>query len=149
MFIKSNQIRRGFTLYETIIALMVTILTLGVLQQSLQILKIIQQTDFQEQVRWHITQEKMQKVLQNSKIINLKNQRIVYSSNDEQSKRVIEKYWAGDKLMLHATTVSSGGHEPIMTNLRKINIEKNGNLVIITTENKAQQKSMMCLVYND
>lgn len=51
MFIKLNQPHRGFTLYETIIALMVTILTLGVLQQSLQILKIIQQTDFQEQVR--------------------------------------------------------------------------------------------------
>ena len=149
MFIKLNQPHRGFTLYETIIALMVTILTLGVLQQSLQILKIIQQTDFQEQVRWHITQEKLQTVLQNSKIINLKNQRIVYSSNDEQNKRVIEKYWAGGKLMLHATTVLNGGHEPIMTDLRKINIEKNGNLVIITTENKAQQKSMMCLVYND
>lgn len=149
MFIKSNQPHRGFTLYETIIALMVTIMTLGILQQSLQILKIIQRTDFQEQVRWHITQEKLQIVLQNSKIINLKNQRIVYSPNNEQNKRVIEKYWAGDKLMLHATTVSSGGHEPIMTGLRKINIEKNGNLVIITTENKAQQKSTMCLVYDE
>lgn len=149
MFIKSNQPRRGFILYETIIALMVTIMTLGILQQSLQILKIVQQTDFQEQVRWHITQEKLQETLQNSKSIDLKNQRIVYLKNDEQDKRVIEKYWAKGILMLHATTVSNGGHEPIMTDLQKINIEKNGNLVIITTENKAQQKSTMCLVYDE
>lgn len=149
MFIKSNLPRKGFTLYETIIALMVTVMTLGILQQSLQILKIVQKTDFRDQVRWHITQEKLQNTLQDNKIVDLEKHRIVYLEKESEKKKAIEKYLTENGLILRITSTTRGGHEPIMTNLRKINIEKNGNLVIITTENKASQSSTMCLVYDE
>ncbi|WP_162261219.1 ComGF family competence protein [Companilactobacillus kimchiensis] len=135
-------------MYEAVVALIVTIMTLGILQQSLQILKRVQNTSFREQVRWHITQEKLQSLLDENKVIDVNDQQILYLNLQTNKKWMIEKYGpiVGDK-MLRITTAADGGHEPILTNLQKINIEKFRNLVIITTVNKAGQKSEMCLTY--
>jgi len=127
MFIKIRGRHSGFVLYESIVALMITIMTLGILQQSLQILHSVQKTTFREQLRWHITQEKLQNKLGKAKIVSLDDFKIVYKNKSER-KWVIEKY---QMRMLRITTADKGGHEPIMVNLRKINIEKKDKLVNI------------------
>ncbi|WP_166806664.1 ComGF family competence protein [Companilactobacillus zhachilii] len=121
---------------------MIAIMTLGALQESIQLLKTIQKTSFRDQVRWHITQEKLQDVLGKAQIIKLDEDIIIYQ-NDPNKRMVLEAY--GGR-MLRIKTADNKGHEPIMTNLNKINIEKIQNLVIITTENKAGQKSQMCII---
>ncbi|GEO78486.1 competence type IV pilus minor pilin ComGF [Companilactobacillus mindensis] len=154
MFMKLKSNHKAFTIYESVLALMVTILTLGVLQQSLLILKQVQNTSFREQLRWHITQEKLQSILQNNKIVKLTNSKIIYEDRtNNNQKMVIESYpdKANSKpkeqlYMLRLTTAAQGGHEPIIMNLRKITIEKIRNLVIITTvNNNAGKTSEICL----
>ncbi|CAJ1187549.1 hypothetical protein CPR19088_GLDEOEPO_01854 [Companilactobacillus paralimentarius] len=142
MFIKLKNKHRGFILYETVVALMITIMTLGILQQSLQILHSVQKTSFRDQVRWHITQEKLQDLLGPRKLKSVLDDKVYYF-NDENKTMVLENY---QSQMLRITTATEGGHLPVMTNIQKINIEKIENLVIITTENKAGQKSQMCII---
>jgi len=142
MFIRCNSRRKGFVLYEAIVALMVTVMTLGILQQSLQILKIVQQTSFRDQLRWHVTQEKLQELLKHNKIRRMDDKRIVFFDEATQKTRVIERY-GGDTLRIVDAVEETS--EPIITNLKQINIEKIQNLVIITTVNKAGQKSEMYL----
>lgn len=142
MFIKLKNKHRGFILYETVVALIITIMTLGILQQSLQILHSVQKTSFRDQVRWHITQEKLQDLLGPRKLKKVLDDKIYYF-NDEDKTMVLETY---QSRMLRITTATEGGHLPVMTNIQKINIEKIENLVIITTENKAGQKSQMCII---
>lgn len=129
-------------MYEAVLSLLITIMTLGILQQSLQLLKIIQKTSFRDQLRWHITQEKLQEVLGKAEIVEINAGKIIYK-NKNMRKMTIDRY---NFRTLRITTADKGGHEPIMTNLNKINIEKIQNLVIITTENKAGQKSQMCII---
>lgn len=145
MSIKWKSKHSGFTLYESVIALMITVMTLGVLQQSLQILKTVQNTTFRDQLRWHITQEKLQTILKDNQIKLVTDDKVVYFDRQKKKSMVIEKYPAGRLFMLRLTTSTNGGHEPIMMNLNKISIEKNRNLVIITTENHLGQKSEMYL----
>jgi len=142
MFIRCNSKRDGFILYESIVALMITIMTLGILQQSLQILRTIQQTTFRDQLRWHVTQEKLQELLGKSEIKRIDEGRIIFFDKSAQKTRIIEKYNYDTLRISEATEDVS---EPIITNLSKINIEKIQNLVIITTVNKAGQKSEMYL----
>lgn len=142
MFIRCNFKRKGFVLYEAIVALMIAVMTLGILQQSLQILKIVQQTSFRDQLRWHVTQEKLQELLNHNKIKRMDDKQIIFFDEATQKTRVIERY-NGD--MLRIVDAVGGTSEPIITNLKQINIEKIQNLVIITTVNKAGQKSEMYL----
>ena len=155
MFIRSTNKRHGFVLYETIVALMVTILTLGILQQALQIMKTIQNTTFNDQLRWHITQDKIQKTLNDAfEIRDVTKDKIIYSGKKlekgEHPGFVFEVYQGNtNDYMLRKTTATKGGHEPILTGQQEINIEKISNLVIITTVNKAGEKSEMILTLND
>jgi len=132
----------GFVLYEAIVALMISIMTLGILQQSLQILHNVQNTSFREQVRWHITQERLQELLSKNKVTRVYEDKIYYI-NEESKTMVIDRY---NFKMIRIQSADHGGHEPIMTGIQKINFEKFDNLVIITTENKAGQKSQMCII---
>lgn len=143
MFMKLKNNHSGFVLYETVVSLLVAVLTLGILQQSLQILHSIQQTTFRDQLRWHVTQEKLQEILSHSELIKVSDNQFVYER--EANERMVIGGYANNTI-LRKTTATRGGYEPIMTNLNKINIEKIQNLVIITTENKAGQKSQMCII---
>ncbi|TGD21293.1 hypothetical protein EGT49_11515 [Companilactobacillus suantsaicola] len=155
MFIKSKNNRSGFVLYEAIVALLVAILTLGVLQQALQLMKTIQNTTFNDQLRWHITQDKIQKTLDDAyEIREVGKNKIVYTEKELREGYhhgfVFEVYQSGfENYMLRKTTATVGGHEPILTGQKEINIEKISNLVIITTVNKAGEKSEMILTLND
>lgn len=142
MLIKLKNRHQGFVLYEAVVSLMITVMTLGILQQSLQILHVVQNTSFRDQLRWHITQEKLQDLLGPRKLKKVLNDKIYYF-NDQNKTMVLEDY---QFRMLRITTATDGGHLPVMTNIQNINIEKIQNLVIITTENKAGQKSQMCII---
>lgn len=133
---------RGFVLYEAIIALMVTILTVGILQQSLKILQMVQQTSYREQLRWHITEDKLQQMLSNYKAGEISEDKIELVDKQTNMPKRIIKVFNFQQLII---TTEKGGYEPIITNLKKIRIEKNQNLVIITTVNKAGKISQMCL----
>lgn len=133
---------RGFVLYEAIIALMVTILTVGILQQSLKILQMVQQTSYREQLRWHITEDKLQQMLSNYKAGEISEDKIELIDKQTNMPKRIIKVFNFQQLII---TTEKGGYEPIITNLKKIRIEKNQNLVIITTVNKAGKISQMCL----
>lgn len=146
MIIRSMTKRKGFVLYESVLMLLVTIMTLGILQQSLQILKSVQRTTFREQIRWHITQEKLQSLVSASTIARWDDGKIILKNKFIKDTKIIERYRSST---LQIRTAAKGGREPIMTNLNKIEIEKIRNLVIITTENKAGQISKMCLVSDD
>lgn len=146
MFIKSQNKRPGFVLYEAVVALMITIMTLGILQQSLQILHRVQQTTFRDQLRWHITQEKLQELLGRSKLWRVDEDIIIYQNGSKEDRMVLDVYNSNGGKVLRKTTATQGGYEPMMTNLKTINIEKKDKLVIITTENKAGQTSQMCLI---
>ena len=152
MSTKLKKKRPAFMLYETILSLMITVMTLGILQQSLQILRTIQHTSFRDQVRWHVTNEKLQDLLGKHEIFKVEEKQIIYyapeNSKDKKPdyKMILEAYGPKKSEMLRIMTAEVGGHEPIMMNLNKIKIEKIENLVIITTENKVQQTSMMCIV---
>ena len=145
MSIKSKNEHQGFVLYEAILALLITVLTLGVLQQSLQILKAVQKTSFRDQLRWHITQEKLQDTFNNAQIISFESDKIVYFDKTKNQAMVLEKYGEEGNYILRLRTAGKGGHIPIITNLNKIHVEKIRELVIITTENKAGQISEMYL----
>ncbi len=149
MFIKYKSKHQGFILYESVLALMITIMTLGILQQSLQLLKTIQQTSFRDQLRWHITQEKLQETLSNNEIVTCDENRLVYLDKKTNKKIAIKKYGNINNFTLLLTRDDGKGYVPIITNLRKIGIEKIRNLVIITTENKAGQLSEMFLINDD
>lgn len=146
MFIKLNRKKTGFILYESILMLMVTIMTLGILQQSLQLLNSIQKTSFREQLHWHITQEKLQDMMANSKIYYFDKNRVIFGQKDSPSRQVIE--WESSNI-LRIRKAGKEAYEPIMMNLKKIEIEKIRNLVIITTENNDNQTSKMCLLSDD
>lgn len=159
MSTKSKLRHKAFTIYESILALMVTILTLGILQQSLLILRQVQKTTFRDQLRWHITQEKLQDTLQNNKIVELTNLKIIYEDRNNNNQRMVLERYQDDPVikpnqklenqpyMLRLTTATQGGHEPIIMNLSKITIEKIRNLVIITTVNSNTGKtSEICLL---
>lgn len=133
---------RSFVLYEAIIALMVTILTVGILQQSLKILQMVQQTSYREQLRWHITEDKLQQMLSNYKVGEISEDKIELIDKQTNMPKRIIKVFNFQQLII---TTEKGGYEPIITNLKKIRIEKNQNLVIITTVNKAGKISQMCL----
>lgn len=142
--------RDGFALYEAVIALMVTIMTLGILQQSLLLLKSIQNTTFRDQLRWHITQEKLQTDLKDSQIVSYDSSKIIFIDPKDNKKRVIETYRNGNNdYTLRIRFADQRGQEPIMTNLRKIKIEKFPNLVMITTVNSNKQTSEMYLTFAD
>lgn len=143
MFIKLKNKHSGFVLYEAVVALMITIMTLGILQQSLQILHRVQQTTFRDQLRWHVTQEKLQELLLRSTLWKVDDDKIIYQNKGED-RMVLDSYDKGR--ILRKTTATQGGYEPMMTNVQKLRIEKIENLVIITTENKAGQTSQMCLI---
>lgn len=140
--IKLRNKHSGFVLYEAAVALMITIMILGILQQSLQILHNIQKTTFRDQVRWHINQEKLQDVLGDSQIARVYDDRIIYKRSLEDRKMVLGKY----NHFLRIENATGGGFVPVMKDLNKINFEKFDNLVIITTVNKAGQKSQMCII---
>lgn len=133
-------------LYESILALMITIMTLGVLQQSLQLLKTIQQTSFRDQLRWHITQEKLQDKLVDKRIKSFDEDNLFYLDLKTGKTFTIKKYGHERNFNLVFSRGDEKGYVPIITNLQKIRIEKIQNLVIITTENKAGQLSEMFLV---
>jgi len=150
MFIKLNSKRHdGFLLYESVISLMVTIMTLGILQQSLQLMKIIQNTSYRDQLRWHITNEKLQDTIEHVNLRRVSDDKIIFNKKNQESVYVIESYGPIKNKLLRITTATAGGHEPIITNLNKIRIEKNRNLVIITTVNKADEKSVMYLTNDE
>ncbi|MQS98115.1 ComGF family competence protein [Companilactobacillus halodurans] len=147
MFTKWNSKRDGFVLYEAVLSLMITIMTLGILQQSLQLLKTIQRVSFRDPLRWHISYEKLDSILSQNELVEIDNNKIIYKNkNDKNLKWVVEKYGSN---ILRLTAAVKGGHEPIFTNLdtdHPVTIEKIQNLVIITTVNKAGQKSQMCFI---
>jgi len=146
MFIKQKfRKKEGFILYESVIALMVTLMTLGILHQSLQIMKAIQNTSSKDQLRWHITQEKLQETLGDAHLRRVTTDKIIYDKPGNKGINVIESYGPSANSMLRMRTATSGGHEPIITNLNRIYIEKSQNLVIITTVNKANETSEMYL----
>lgn len=154
--LKNNVRHKGFMLYESIVALMVTILTISVLQQSLQLMKSIQNTIFREQLRWHITQEKLQSMLDDAyEIRKITSSQIIFSKTKLLDKKhpvfvlsIREDKGTYDR-MLRITTATNGGHEPILMHQREIKIEKISNLVIITTVNQAGEKSEMYLTLKE
>lgn len=148
MSIRWKSKRQGFLLYEAVIGLMVTILTLSILQQSLQILKVVQNTSYRDQIRWHITQEKLQSHFNNGQVTNVTENQIYFIDNVDKKLKIIEKYRGNQGLMLRMRFAGKSGQEPIMTNLKKIKIEKSQNLVMITTVSKKEHTSEMYLTTN-
>ncbi|HIY91981.1 ComGF family competence protein [Companilactobacillus sp. HBUAS56275] len=154
MSIKSKVKRKGFVLYESILALMITLMTLGILQQSLLIMRTVQHTTFKDQLRWHVTQEKLQSELDHAlKIDEITNKHIIYTKPEWLGKShpafVFDIFGNEGNKMLRYKTAVAGGHEPILMNQKEIKIEKGSNLVIITTVNKAGEKSEMYLTLDE
>lgn len=154
MSIKLRARRKGFVLYESVLALMITLMTLGILQQSLLIIRTVQHTTFKDQLRWHITQEKIQSEMDHAlKINEVKDNHISYTKpewlNNKHPAFVFNIFGKEGNKMLRYKTAVSGGHEPILVNQKEIKIEKISNLVIITTVNKAGEKSEMYLTLDE
>ena len=133
-------------MYEAVVALMITIITLGILQQSLQIMRNIQTTSFRDQLRWHVTQEKLQRLIGPAKIRRFDKTSLIFEvAGKEEVVKKLEVIGNKGNQILNFKDAATEEKEPIMTNLKQIKIEKSQNLVIITTVNKADEKSEMYL----
>ncbi len=95
----------GFMLAEAVIALLVTVMTLGILQQSLQIVKKVESNTRSEVLRWHISNERIQDLFLHSKVLESNDQQIIFevSGNKRYS---IESY---QNNMLRMTGAEVGG----------------------------------------
>lgn len=143
-YIKSNPKKRsGFILYEAVIALMITIMTLGILQQALQIMKSIQNTSFKNQITWHVTNERLQDKFVHDGINGIARDHVIFH-HDKLTRKIYADDMKNAKA-LKIVTADVGGSETIMANLKQIKIEKIQNLVIITTVNSADEMSEMYL----
>ncbi len=132
----------GFMLAEAVIALLVTVMTLGILQQSLQIVKKVESNTRSEVLRWHISNERIQDLFLHSKVLESNDQQIIFevSGNKRYS---IESY---QNNMLRMTGAEVGGHMPVLVNLKKIKFEQKGNVYVIRTTDKSGRKSEMYLI---
>ncbi|WP_025024789.1 hypothetical protein [Companilactobacillus nodensis] len=92
-------------LAEAVIALLVTVMTLGILQQSLQIVKKVESNTRSEVLRWHISNERIQDLFLHSKVLESNDQQIIFevSGNKRYS---IESY---QNNMLRMTGAEVGG----------------------------------------
>ncbi|KRK80315.1 hypothetical protein FD03_GL002230 [Companilactobacillus nodensis DSM 19682 = JCM 14932 = NBRC 107160] len=129
-------------LAEAVIALLVTVMTLGILQQSLQIVKKVESNTRSEVLRWHISNERIQDLFLHSKVLESNDQQIIFevSGNKRYS---IESY---QNNMLRMTGAEVGGHMPVLVNLKKIKFEQKGNVYVIRTTDKSGRKSEMYLI---
>lgn len=135
--------REGFLLAEAVIALLVTVMTLGILQQSLQIVKKVQFNTRSEVLRWHVYNERIQELFLHSKVTVMGDHHIVFEVSDTKSY-ALESY--DNDSMLRMTGADMGGHMPIITGLISINFERKGNIYIIHTIDKNNRKSEMYLI---
>jgi len=136
-----NGRRSGMVLAETLIALLVTIMVLGVLQQTLKIIKNVPDNLNAEQVRWHMTNEYIQENFGDEKIKTSKPTRVsFYSSDGSGSSHVLEFY----KDMLRTRT-EQGGHVPLVMNLNNCTFKVKKDLIIIRMTDKKNRVSEMYL----
>lgn len=135
--------RKGFVLAEAVIALLVTVMTLGILQQSLQIVSKVQTNTRSEVLRWHIYNERIQDMFLNARIIDFQDHHIVFESTNNKNY-TIESY--SNDSMLRMTGAEMGGHMPIITGLKSIQFERNKDIYIIRTIDKMNRKSEMYLI---
>ncbi|APX72389.1 ComGF family competence protein [Companilactobacillus allii] len=137
--------RSGFMLAEAAVALLVAIITLGILNQSLQIARNVHHNTRSELLRWHITNEKLQNdYFIHADIKNVKSNSITFSIIKNGEKKDYELNSYDDKVL--RLTTPNGGYMPILKNLIYINISKNGNLITIITRDKTNRKSEMFLI---
>lgn len=146
-FIKSNQKRSGFILYEAVIALMIAIMTLGILQQALQIMKSIQNTSYKDQLTWHITNERLQDKFEHMKIRVCDKDKVIFHQEKLTKKIYVDE--SNHHKVLKIAVADINQEETVMTNLKQIKIEKIQNLVIITTVNNANEMSELYLTNDD
>ncbi|WP_164509311.1 ComGF family competence protein [Companilactobacillus jidongensis] len=130
-------------LAEAVIALLVTVMTLGILQQSLQIVKKVESNTRSEVLRWHVSNERIQDLFLYAKVLNSTEQKIVFEVSEDK-RYSIESYKNGD--MLRMTGAESGGHMPILVNLKHIKFEQKESIYIIHTIDKFDRKSEMYLI---
>ncbi|WP_334330300.1 competence type IV pilus minor pilin ComGF [Companilactobacillus sp. HBUAS59699] len=135
--------RKGFILAEAVIALLVTVMILGILQQSLQIVKKVQSNTRSEVLRWHIYNERIQDLFLHSKVTKMADHKIVFEVSDTK-RYAIEAY--DNNNMLRMTGADMGGHMPIVTGLKDIKFERKNNIYIIQTIDKNNRKSEMYLI---
>lgn len=140
----------GFMLAEVAVALLVIVITLGMLNQALQIVQTVHNNTRSELLRWHISNEKLQDKFLHADIKSVRRDSIRFRVIEENEQKVKEpkdyelSSYNNDK-MLRLTT-PNGGHMPILTNLIYIYIVKDGNLITIITRDKTNRKSEMYLI---
>lgn len=134
--------RKGFMLAEAAVTIVVAILTLGILNQAIGIVKTVSRSTHSEILRWHISNEKLQDKILHSTVTNISDTRMQFITDD--GKTYILEEHTRDK-MLRLTT-PTGGHMPILTKLTYVHFKRNGNLIIIITKDKSNRKSEMYLI---
>lgn len=140
-YIKWNGKHPGFMLSESLIALLVTILVIGLLQQTLKVVKSVPENLNADQIRWHMTNEYIQDKFQGEHLKSVAQKKLIFDSNDDNSKvHVLEFYQ--DMLRFRS---EAGGHVPLVTGLKKGNFIVKDDLIVIKMTNKENQVSEMYL----
>ncbi|MFD1417876.1 competence type IV pilus minor pilin ComGF [Companilactobacillus keshanensis] len=133
--------RHGMVLAETLLALLVTVLVLGILQQTLKVIKNVPDNLNAEQVRWHMTNEYIQENFQGEKIKEYTPNKLNFENkNGSKSAHVLEFYH--DMLR---TRTEQGGHIPLVMNLKKCTFKIKKDLIIIKMIDKKNRISEMYL----
>lgn len=140
-YIKWNGRRSGFMLSENLLALLVTILVIGILQQTLKIIKNVPENMNADQIRWHMTNEYIQDKFQGEHLKSVTQKKLIFNAEDESSSvHVLEFYQ--DMLRFRS---EAGGHVPLITGLKRGNFIVKDDLIVIKMTNKQNQVSEMYL----
>lgn len=128
-------------LSENLVALLVTILVIGILQQTLKIIKNVPENMNADQIRWHMTNEYIQDKFRGEHLKSVTQKKLIFNAEDEYSSvHVLEFYQ--DMLRFRS---EAGGHVPLITGLKRGNFIVKDDLIIIKMTNKQNQVSEMYL----
>ncbi len=131
-------------LAETIIALLVTTLILGILQQSLKIVKNVPDNLNANQIRWHMTNEYIQNQFQGEFLKDKKSKKLIFDDKNKIGGAHILEFYQN---MLRVRS-EEGGHVPLITGLKSGSFKVDGDVIVIRIVNKKNQISEM-YVTND
>ena len=133
--------RPGFLLYEAVVTLIVTVMTLGILQQCLLLTQQIHRDFENDSFRLQVTLLHLQETLAAAENVAVENGRITYQVNNEHY--LIENYH--DRL-LRLRKAEAGGHLPLITQLKQCQIFARGNLIVIAIRDQKNKLSELYLV---
>ncbi len=135
--------RRGFLLGEAIIALMVSILTILMMQLCLQLISKSSQLNVRDNIRMHVVEARIQSILKDKTVyVDSDNQRLYYSAgNDSQGESDIKSFERTDQYLRQKD--EHGGFEPVLNNVKRFNILKKSKSVQLTIVDSSNRVTEM------